>query len=131
MASTVTDIIQTIQASINTTKAKARDIPTPLILIGARNKNGLSAREIAKEIIIRQQEAGAPIGPLPDGTDSIAEKMEVIRAEVLIEHLLRNAKITVVVPAGISITATGANSGGPVVVKGVTDRFVAAKGIIQ
>lgn len=128
---TVENIIQTIQASISQSKAKSKDIPTPLILIGANNKSGLSAREIAKEIIIRQQEAGAPIGPLPDGSDSITEKMEVIRAEVLIKHLIQNAKITVVVPAGISLTATGANSGGPVVVKGLTDRFVAAKGIIQ
>jgi len=131
MGVTVQNIIQTIQGSISVAKAKAQDVPAPIILLGARNKSGLSAREIAKEIIIRQQEAGAPIGPLPDGSESITEKMEVIRVQVLIEHLMKNAKITVVVPAGISLTATGANSGGPVIVKGLTDRFVTAQGIIQ
>lgn len=125
------DIIQTIQTSINDSKIKSQDIPAPIILLGARNKTGLSARDIAKEIIIRQQEAGAPIGPLPDGTDSIAEKMEVIRAEVFIKHLLQNAKITVVVPPGISVTGTGANPAGPVVIQGVTTSFIEAKGIIQ
>lgn len=128
---TISNIVQRIQSSITETKAKARDIPTPIILLGARNKSGLSAREIAKEIIIRQQEAGAPIGALPDGTDSITEKMEVIRTEVLIKHLLQNAKITVVVPAGIPVTATGANTGGPVVAQGTTTNFIEAKGIIQ
>ena len=126
-----TDIINTIKATINSNKAKTLDIPAPLILLGARNKSGLSARDIAKEIILRKSEAGAPIGALPDGNESVDEKMEIIRAEVIINHFLNNAKITVVIPAGTPVTSFGANSAGAVVTQGITNGFAVGKGIIQ
>ena len=131
MAINTDDVINSIEALIKENKAKTLDIPAPLILFGARNKSGLSARDIAKEVILRKSEAGAPVGPLADGSDSIDEKMEVIRAEVYIKHLIENGKITVVVPPGTPVTSFGSNSGGPMTSEGVTKSYAVGKGIIQ
>ncbi len=51
--------------------------------------------------------------------------------EVITENLLANAKLTVVLPAGIPITATGASPTGPVVVQGVTTGLGAGTGVLS
>lgn len=131
MAFSTEEILQVIQAVINTNTASALPIPPPLILAGGNGRSGLSARAITKEIIIRQQEAGAPIGNLPDGSESITEKMELIRVETIIRHLLENGKFTVVVNAGIPVTATGVCPVGSVVVQGATISFGTGTAIMQ
>lgn len=127
----IEEIIQIVQAVISNNTATALPIPPPLILAGGQGRSGLSARAIAKEIIVRQQEAGAPIGNLPDGSESITEKMERIRVETIIKHLLQNAKFTVVVNAGIPVTATGVCPVGSVVVQGATISFGNGTAIMQ
>lgn len=131
MSYSTTDIINIIKGVINNNSSKVVPIPSPLILVGGSTKKGLSAREMGKEVILRMQEAGAPIGNLPDGGESIAEKMEIIRMEVLLKHLLENAKITVVIPAGIPVTVSGTNAGGPVVCAGTTTFYSTGYGLIQ
>ena len=131
MALSTEEIIQVIKAVISTNAASALPIPPPLILAGGNSRSGLSARAIAKEIIVRQQEAGAPIGNLPDGSESVTEKMEVIRTEVMVRHILENAKFTVVVNAGIPVTATGVCPVGAVVVQGATISFGTGTAILQ
>ena len=116
----IEQIINIILAVIKSGKTPALPIPPPLVLTGGFTRSGMSARDMAKEVILRQQEAGVPIGNLPSGAENISEKMERIRMEVIIKHLLENAKFTVVLPAGIPVTATGACAVGPVVVQGVT-----------
>jgi hypothetical protein len=132
METNISDVLKILNDYITLNKSKPLTIPAPLILGGAINKNGLSARDIAKEIIVRQSEAGAPIGPLADGSDNVAEKMELIRMEVLIEHIIRNAKITVVLPPGIPIFGVGLDAmGTPVTVQGVTTGLATGTAIIQ
>jgi hypothetical protein len=116
----IDQIVATIFSIINLGKTPALPIPPPLVLTGGFTRTGMSARDMAKEVILRQQEAGVPIGNLPSGAENISEKMERIRMEVIIKHLLENAKFTVVIPAGVPVTATGASPVGPVVVQGVT-----------
>ena len=129
--SSVSSIITYLNSVIETGQAKAQTVPAPLILVGGQNKKSLSAREMAKEVILRSQEAGIPIGNLPDGSESIAEKMEFIRMEVLVKHLIENAKITIVIPAGTPVTAYGGNAGGPIVVQGTTINFTQGFGVLQ
>lgn len=108
------------------------EIPAPLILSGARLKNGLSARKITSEIITDRQKIDIPIGALPDGGESIDEKMEYLRIERIVSNLIQNAKITVVIPPGIPVTATGLTAAGvPVTVQGTTVNFATGHGIIQ
>lgn len=116
----IDDVIQIVLAVIKSIKTPAIPIDPNLIASGGFLKPGMSAKEMARKIIERQQDAGVPIGNLPSGAENIAEKMERIRMEVITESLLENLKISVVIPPGTPIVATGASPTGPVVVAGAT-----------
>jgi hypothetical protein len=106
-------------------------MPPPILLTGANMRPGLSARNIAARIIARQSEAGAPVGALADGSQNVAEAMEVIRVEEIINALITEAKIEIIVPPGVPIIGVGGNAGGPVVVQGATTSFGQGAGIIR
>lgn len=124
-------VINIISAVINSAQTPAIPVDPTLILGGGFLKPGLSARDMAKEVILRQQEAGVPIGNLPSGEESVAEKMERIRMEVIVKHLLENLKLSIVIPPGTPIVATGASPAGPVVVAGSTTGISVGTGIIS
>jgi precorrin-3B methylase len=86
---------------------------------------------IASKIITRQAEAGAPVGVLPSGGVNISEIMEMIRVEEIISALQTDAKIDVAIAPGITLTAQGANGGGPVVCLGQTIGIGSGNGIIR
>ena len=69
-------------------------LPPPVALAG-ENRSGLSPKRVAANIIARQSEAGARLGPRDNGEDSISEK-------------------------GTAAVVQGANSGGPLVAYGAT-----------
>lgn len=128
----IEDIQRIIQQVVANIETPAPEVASPLVLLANTNKKGLSARDVAKNIIARQSEAGAPIGPLPDGEESISEKMEFIRVQEIIEHIITNAKIKVVIPPGTPITGTGIGADGvPVQVQGVTTGLAVGSAIIQ
>ncbi len=110
--------------------ASAR-IPTPLILVGAPRRTGLSATKIASRIIQRKSEAGLPIGALPSGGVSPDELMERIRIEEIIKAIQEDAKITIAIPPGTTLTAAGASPSGPVNVIGSTITITTGYGVIQ
>jgi len=106
-------------------------VPAPLILTGAELRPGLSATKIASTIIQRKSEAGLPIGALPSGGVSPDELMERIRIEEIIKAIQQDAKITVAIPPGTTLTATGASPSGPVTVFGSTITITTGFGVIQ
>jgi hypothetical protein len=106
-------------------------LPTPLILIGAPLRGGLSPTKIASRIIQRKTEAGLPIGALPSGGVSPDELMERIRVEEIIKAIQEDAKITIAIPPGTALTAAGASPSGPVTVVGSTITITTGYGIIQ
>lgn len=106
-------------------------VPTPLILIGAQTRPGLSATKIASSIIQRKSEAGLPIGALPSGGVSPDEIMERIRIEEIIKAIQQDAKLTIAIPPGTTLTAAGASPSGPVTVFGSTITLTTGYGIIQ
>ena len=106
-------------------------VPTPLILIGVPMRSGLSPIKIASRIIARKGEAGLSVGVLPSGAVNPDEIMERIRMEELINALQQEAIISVAIPPGISLTATGISPTGPVSVFGSTIIFSKGYGIIQ
>jgi hypothetical protein len=124
-------IFDLISALLKTGLSSAPIIPPPLILTGGPLRPGMNARMITTRIISRKSEAGAPVGPLPSGAESVDEKMERIRIEEIINSLLSEARITIVIPPGTPITSIGANAGGPVVSQGLTTNFTQGYGIIQ
>lgn len=106
-------------------------VPTPLILVGAQTRPGLSAIKIASTIIQRKSEAGLPIGALPSGAVSPDEIMERIRVEEIIKAIQQDAKLTVAIPPGTTLTAAGASAAGPVTVFGSTITITTGYGVIQ
>ena len=105
---------------------KIPTLPAPPVskttAISATLRSGLSAKKIAGKIIERQSEAGAIIGVNDDGSKNIAEAMELIRVEEIINALLRDGRITIVNLPGQTITASGVTppGGGPVQVVGTS-----------
>jgi hypothetical protein len=128
--------INDIQSLVNALESKQKTPPKTFsaeqILFGGFNKGGLSAVDIAREIIERKQQIGIPIGDLPDGSENIDEKMERIRVEVLLKHLFLNARILIAIPAGIAVKAEGVSGAGvPVTVAGITISNALGTAIIQ
>ena len=97
-------------------------VPTELVLLGSKYREGLSSIDIASKIIERKKEIGIGIGPLPSGAENIDLQMEVIRVEVIVDALVKKMKIQVALPPGVPITATGGNAGGPIQVVGTTTK---------
>ena len=86
---------------------------------------------IASRIIKRQSEAGAPFGAAADGSANVAEAMERIRVEEMVNALKMESRVQIGMPiGGVQIMATGANSGGPVVVNGFNINMPHGDGIV-
>lgn len=125
------EIVAQIISSIEVDISSPKEIPAPLI-VTSQLKKGLSAREVTKSIISMKGEAGAPIGALPDGSESVEEKMLYVQMKALIEHFITNAKITVVIPPGTPIVGSGFGADGiPVTITGYTTDFAKGYAIIQ
>lgn len=106
-------------------------VPTPLILIGVPQRTGLSPTKIASRIIARKGEAGLPVGVLPSGAINPDEIMWRIAVEEIINAFQQDAIISVAIPPGITLTATGISPTGPVSVFGTTITLSKGYGIIQ
>lgn len=127
--------IESICNSISNVLEKARapiaTIPAILLICSAIKRPGLSAMMIASRIIKRQSEAGAPFGAAADGSANIAEAMERIRVEEMVNALKMESRVQIGMPiGGVQIMATGANSGGPVVVNGFNINMPHGDGIV-
>lgn len=106
-------------------------VPAPLILLGGQSRPGLSATKIASSIISRKSEAGLPVGNLPSGAVSPEEIMWRIVVEEIIKAIQEDAKLTVAIPPGTTLSAAGACPSGPVTVFGSTIRLTTGYGVIQ
>lgn len=128
---TIQAICNAISNLINTARTPMATIPASIIATSAVERPGLSAMLIASNIIRRQSEAGAPVGPAADGGSNIAEAMERIRVEEMIKALKLDAKVQIGIPiGGIQFQGTGASPAGPVVVKGTNTNAPYGVGII-
>ena len=116
---------------------KIPSIPAPPVskrtAVSAVLRSGLSASDMASEIISRQKDAGALIGPNDDGSENIAEAMEVVRCQVIIEHIMKNCRVTVTSLPGQQITASGVTppGGGPVTTVGTVLSTGTAYGVLS
>lgn len=126
----IRSICNTINRVIDSARNALSPIPALLLVCSAIKRPGLSAMVVASNIISRQYEAGAPSGPLPDGSRSISEAMERIRVEEMIKAIKSDMEVEVGIPiGGIQITGTGSNAGGPVTITGFNINFPKGTGI--
>ena len=130
--SSMTNVIHTLKAAFSTPRTPIESLPPQLILVGARLRPGLSARNIASRVIARQSEAGAPVGDVFSQNSNVMESMTVILIEEIISAMQLDAKIEVVVPPGVQVTTTGlGNMGGPVISQGATTNMGVGQGVIR
>jgi hypothetical protein len=130
--SSISDVLNVVSSSFSISDTPITPLPPPLILIGGVLRTGLSADEIASNIISRQSEAGLIVGDaFADGKNSL-EQMELIRIQEIIKALMLNAKIEVVIPPGVSVTSVGiGNLGAPVLSLGYTTTIGSGYGVIR
>ena len=129
LGTTIAGICATVIGVFAGTRIPATILPSSLVYAGSLSKPGISPMMVASRIISRQQEAGAPYGPMPDGSANVAEAMEVIRVEEIIKAIHDDGQVQVSLPPGsVVITATGGNAGGPVTVVGTNTNFVSGVG---
>lgn len=125
-------IIRIILAAFSFPQKPATPLPPPLIMIGGNLRSGLSSKQIASRVIARQSEAGAPSGDIWGDGENVMEGLINIICEEVVNALHTEAKVDVVVPPGISVTAVGAgNFGAPVVSQGYTTIYKQCNGIIR
>lgn len=126
------NIIKQIANILSLARTPLVPIQAALIIGGSVQRPGLSPMLIASNIIRRQSEAGAPSGPMPDGSSNVAEAMERIRVEEIVNAIKSDMKIEVGIPVGgIQIQGTGTAAGVPVVVEGFNINPVHGDGIAR
>lgn len=130
--SSMSSVLNTLNAAFKVQQKPVTPMPPPLLMVGAKLRTGLSARQIASRIISRQSESGAPQGDIFSEDNNISEAMETIRIQEIITAILTEAKVEITIPPGIQVTATGVgNFGGPVLSQGATTSIASGDGIIR
>ena len=130
--SSITGVLNTLLTAFSAPEPPIQPLPPPLIMIGAKLRVGLSAEEIAANIISEQSDAGRKSGDIFADGPNVEEAMEVIRMKALITALLTQAKVEIVIPPGVSVLTVGVgNLGAPVVSQGITVSMGIGDGVIR
>lgn len=129
--SSMNGVLNLILAAFQIPETPAEPLPPPLVMVGAKLRPGLSPQSVASDIISKQSDAGRVVGNVFADGPNVEEAMELIRTQEVINAILTKAKIEVVIPPGIAVTAAGGNAGGPVVCQGVTTSMAIGDGIIR
>lgn len=107
-------------------------IISPYIVLASKGRPGMSAKDMAAEIIKRRAEAGLPVGSLPDGEVNPDEVMEMIRCQVIIDAITSKARTTVAIQPGQTVFIQGQTATGtPLYGTGQTISVGSGNGVIQ
>ena len=87
-------------------------------LLAAKARPGLSAELLASAVTTRFDEIGIPTGPLEGGAPNVMEAFVKVFAEAIVDAIQNDMRVDVAVDTGVTVQATGANAGGPVVAIG-------------
>ena len=129
---TTIDISNTLKSLFDFTRQPAPEIPGMLMAIGCSQKPGLSTAVSIGNIVKRLNKHSIPTDPLPDGSENKTVQVCIAIVDEIYRAIRQDANIQVShMPGAISITATGANAGGPVVSQGININFSKGQGIIQ
>ena len=129
----IEEITKSVKEVFDADFRKPANVISSLILICSLGKRpGLSTILSTSKVLQALNQRGIPTGDLPDGTKNMMnqvifemfnEEFRAIREDMNIQVALE--------PGAISVTATGGNAGGPIVVKGINDRVVGGHGVAQ
>jgi len=106
-------------------------VPKPSIqqILLAKTRPGLNAEILTSSITSRFEEAGIPSGPLVGGTPNVMENFVKIMMEEIVTAIQTDMRVDIATDPGATVTASGANGGGPVVAVGATTAPHSATGI--
>lgn len=128
----ISDISNSIKSLFNVTRQPAPEIPGMLMAIGCTQKPGLSTVVSTGNIVKAISKHNIPTDPMPDGSENKTVAYTIAVVEEIFRAIREDANIQVAhMPGAISILATGANSGGPVVSQGININFSKGQAIIQ
>jgi hypothetical protein len=99
---------------------QAPQIPPPLLLVGAKFKPGMSARNLAAQTISKLEQQGIPMTDDIFGGEQnkFAAAIFTVSDEIVAE-IQNNARFDgALAPGSVQITAVGGNAGGPIIVQG-------------
>lgn len=129
---TISGIINLILTAFMIPEPPIAPLPPPLLVAGATLRPGLSAKEIAANIISRQSKSGRQVGNIFVDGENVEEAMELIRIEEIIDALLNKSVVNVAIAPGVSVITVGpGNLGFPVVGQGFTTTIASGNGIIR
>jgi hypothetical protein len=130
--SSISGVLNVILSAFKTPNPPVEPLPPPLIMVGAKMRPGVSAKEIASRIISRQSEAGLPVGNLFSDGENTTEAMLLIQIEEIVNSILTESVVNVSIPPGVPVLTIGTgNLGFPVVSQGITTAFAVGDGIIR
>jgi hypothetical protein len=104
---------------LNEDRVAVPRLPIPQILL-AKARPGLSSDILSASIIARFPEIGIPTGPLVGGAANVMEAYTKALVEEIIDAIQNDMRVDVVTDAGATVSAIGANAGGPVTTVGAT-----------
>lgn len=115
----INTITKSISSLMNLLRKPTPPLPLPLLLCEVIHKPGLSAMALTASLLKRMEDAGIPTGPNPDGSPNLNNELAKIFAEEFIKEFKLHARVDLgLPPSTLSITATGGNVGGPIIVQG-------------
>lgn len=96
------------------------EFPKPSLfqILLAKARPGMSSELITSSVISRFEEAGIPQGPLVGGAPNVMENYTKILIEEMVSGIQEDMRVDIAVDAGMTVQASGANAGGPVVAVG-------------
>jgi len=128
----IADISNAIKSLFDVTRSPAPEIPGPLMAIGCTQKPGLSTIISTGNIVKVLNEHGIPTDPMPDGSENKTVALVIAVVDEVFRAMREDANVQVAhMPGAITVMATGANSGGPVVSHGININFSKGQAIIQ
>jgi hypothetical protein len=115
---------------LNQQRQQAPRLSPPQIL-ATSIRQGMSAEIMASDMISLFPQIGIPNGTLGDGTTNVMEAFVKSFCDVIVDHIQQYARVDTAISAGISVTASGGNSGGPVVAQGASTSFGSGQSVIN
>lgn len=128
----ISDITTQIKSLFDISRQPAPEIPGMLMAVGCKQKPGLSSKISLGNIVRILDQHEIPTDPLPDGTENKTVQVVLAIVDEIYRAIKEDANIQVAhEPGAITIMASGANSGGPVVSQGININFSKGQAIIQ
>ena len=129
---TIADITNQIKNLFDISRQPAPEIPGMLMAIGCTQKPGLSSKVSLGNIVKILDQHEIPTDPLPDGTENKTVQVVLAIVDEIYRAIREDANIQVAhTPGAITIMASGANSGGPVISQGININFSKGQAIVQ